>query len=327
MLIDQTRYLWVSLQIDSIFPWSARLVVTEERTRDLINNLPKSLPDAFERALEGIIDKSYKGKILKLVMAAESPLSIDEIRVALALKLGDATAWYAERVPSDGAQLISLCGGSLLDVDEEDGKVRLIHHSVKTHVLSQATSTKTVPYHFSLEEAHNFVGSVCVTYLNLPIFESRLLVSRKLQAEKLVDKVKASINQNNSMISFLAQHVKPRKRASWKAYQFDLGRLALEGQTSRLADDFDPRCFKAYALDSWLIHTRFFKKHNSSIGSCWNLWLRLLSGHVEEVKPPFEAATEGDPTALLWARSTLHFGLLRVVLHKRLPTRRTKSCT
>lgn len=56
-----------------------------------------NLPDAFEKALEGIMDKSYRGRILKLAMAAESPLAIADLRAALALKIGDAQKWYVSR--------------------------------------------------------------------------------------------------------------------------------------------------------------------------------------------------------------------------------------
>lgn len=93
---------------------------------------------------------------------------------------------YPDRVPRDGAQLITLCGSDLLEV-EEDGKVRFIHHSIVNHIFSPATRPITNFHHFSLEDAHNFAGSMCVTYLNLPLFESRMMLSRKIQAENLVE--------------------------------------------------------------------------------------------------------------------------------------------
>lgn len=322
MLTSDPRYLWISLQIDSIFPSYAKTVITEERTRDLITNLPKDLPDAFERALERIIDKTYQGNLLKLVMAAKYLLTIDEVRMVMALRLGDTRKWYPERVPKDGAQLIALSGGNLLDIDEEDGKVRFIHHSVLKHLLSPARNTSTIPYHFSLEQAHNFTGSMCVTYLNLPLFESRMIASRKVEADEILEKMTTEAKRNHSMISLLAQHMKPRKRLSPTPYQLDLGRLILQSQTLRLAEDFDPRCFASYALANWLYHTRFFHKDDREVGSCWTLWWRLLSGHIEQVKPPFTPVTESSVKAvLLWAKSNQHYGLLRIVLQKCLHTR------
>lgn len=130
-----SRYLWVSLQLDSIFPSQSKTVVTYEHILNLINNLPKDLPEAFERALEEIIDDRYGDSIMKLVMAAPSPLSVDELRVALAVVPGDP-AWYAAKLATNESQLIPLCGGNLLEVDEEDGKIRFIHHSVKEGISS-----------------------------------------------------------------------------------------------------------------------------------------------------------------------------------------------
>lgn len=69
-------------------------------------NLPKDLPEAFERALEGIADKRYEGRIMKLVMAAVSPLTLDEIRLALTVTPGEST-WRPSRLPHDGFQLVS----------------------------------------------------------------------------------------------------------------------------------------------------------------------------------------------------------------------------
>lgn len=289
-----------------------------------------NLPDAFEKALEGIMDKSYQGRILKLVMAAESPLAIADLRAALALEIGDAQKWCPNRVPRDGAQLITLCGGDLLEVDEEDGRVRFIHHSVINHILPPATRPSTNFYHFSLENAHNFAGSVCVTYLNLPPFESRMMLSRKIQVENLVERV---TKPDDSVISLLMQHMKSRKRAS-APYNFDITQLvALGGQTSLQTDDFDPRCFKDYASKNWLFHTRHFRQDDIQSESCWPLWWRLVSGQVQQMTLPFQSLKQIPSQedycfseALTWVQANGHTGVLITVFSECTYTRRDKLC-
>lgn len=123
---------------------------------------------------------------MKLIMSAVTPLSLDEIRVALCVVLGEPV-WHPEKMAKDGSQLITLCGGNLLDLDEEDGKVRFIHHSVIQHLLSPAASDSTIPYHFSNEDAENFMGATCVTYLHLSVLDSRITVTRNLQSRGVLE--------------------------------------------------------------------------------------------------------------------------------------------
>ncbi|KUI69629.1 Vegetative incompatibility protein HET-E-1 [Cytospora mali] len=263
ILGSQGMYLWVSLQLNTIFPSDAQTVTTDEQILGLIENLPKGLPETFERALENITDKRYDGRIMKLILAAVSPLTLDELRVALTVTPGELI-WRPVSLPHDGFQLISLCGGNLLELDEEDNRVRFIHHSVIQHLLSTATSPYTHPYHFSDRDAEQYIGSVCVTYLNLPCFERRLTVTKKIRGDDLTGKIRATMRQESgtALVGRLARYFKSRERAHPASTLFDIGRLASEIQATRLADHLDPLCFKDYAVHNWLLHTRFFNKED-----------------------------------------------------------------
>lgn len=278
----------------------------------MIFNLPQNLPEALERALEGIIDNSYEGKILQLVLAAECPLTVDELRVALTVSPGE-TVWYGEKLPKDGAQLMCLCGGILLEVDDEDGKIRFIHHSVIQHLLTPATRPSTAPFHFSLEDAHNFAGSVCVTYLHLPVFESRMIMSNKLRGAEVAEKARVGAEKAPPVISLLLQHIKSEKRASRASYDFDLGLLALRDEACRREDSFDFRSLHKYASDNWLSHTRYFMKYDTQGGNCWDLWWRIVCGQLDHVKLPFDAPDVIPLSALDWASSNEHYPLMRSI--------------
>lgn len=279
----------------------------------MIFNLPQNLPEALERALERIIDKSYEGKILQLVLAAECPLTVDELRVALTVSPGE-TVWYGEKLPKDGAQLMCLCGGILLEVDDEDGKIRFIHHSVIQHLLTPATRPSTAPFHFSLEDAHNFAGSVCVTYLHLPVFESRMIMSNKLRGVEVAEKARVGAEKAPPVISLLLQHIKSEKRASRASYDFDLGLLALRDKACRREDSFDLRCLHKYALHNWLSHTRYFIRYYGTQGSnSWDLWWMIVCDQLGHVKLPFDAADVMPLSALDWASSNEHYPLMRSV--------------
>ncbi|KAF3759978.1 hypothetical protein M406DRAFT_353953 [Cryphonectria parasitica EP155] len=247
---SQGMYLWVSLQLDAIFPSNSKTVVTNERIFNLVMNLPRDLPEAFERALGGIIDKSYEEKIFKLVMAAESPLTIDEMRIALAITPGNVL-WDPHKIPRDGEQLIALCGGDILELDEEDSR------------------------------AHNFTGSVCVTYLNIPDLGSQIAMTQPLDAKEVPQRSMMSVQREEPTLSRIVQLIKSSKRAP---------------------ESLGVHAFKKYALVNWFIHTRFFRSDDESLGACWDLWWHLLSGHVAQVKPHFSDQVQDSQSALIWAK-------------------------
>ncbi|KAJ0120131.1 hypothetical protein J7T55_000986 [Diaporthe amygdali] len=311
----QGMYLWVSLQLDTIFPIDSKVVLTDRQILRLITHLPRNLPEAFERALENVLDCRYQGRIMKLVLSAVTPLDLYEMRVALCVVPG-ASVLHPEEIAKDGRQLITLCGGNLLDLDEEDEKVRFIHHSVIQHLLSPAASRRTMPYHFASDDAENFMGAICVTYLNLPILDSRLSVTKNLQSQHLLDEVVKTTRQSLPVVSRLVQHIKSRKHKQARPSQIDIGQIVTQMQTACIQEDIDTLCFAHYATSHWIFHTRFFNEENQDCRKSWNLWWRLLYGDVAAVKPPCPNLEEDSFPALLWAVKQAHGSLFRNILPK-----------
>lgn len=249
---------------------------------------------------------------MKLVMAAATPLSLDEIRVALCVVHGEPI-WHPGKIVRDGTQLISLCGGNLLELDEEDGKVRFIHHSVIQHLLSPAESQNTAPYHFTAEAAENFIGATCVTYLYLPVLDSRITVTRSLQSLGMLDNVVGATREASPRVSLLVQHIRSREQRRARPSSFDIGHVLAQIQATRTQQDLDPRCFEPYATSNWVIHTRFFDENARYCKETWRLWWRLLNGGLATVTPPLACADLGEQPypALLWAVENAHGSLFR----------------
>lgn len=250
---------------------------------------------------------------MKLVISAVTPLHIDEMRVALNIVLGDPL-WHGDRIAKDGAQLISLCGGNLLDLDEEDRKVRFIHHSVIQHLLLPAASPSTTAYHFTLEDAQNFTGSTCVTYLNLPTFDDRMTIARNLKSDDLLDNIVQSNQQNSSVVSRVVQHIQFRDNKRGRTSQIDIGRIVTEIQAARIKDDLDPRSFLRYATSNWLSHTALFDEEIQECKKTWKLWWRLLYGGVAIVTPPCPNIAGEPLPALVWAVKKAHGSLFRNII-------------
>lgn len=250
---------------------------------------------------------------MKLIMSAVTPLSLDEIRVALCVVLGEPV-WHPEKMAKDGSQLITLCGGTLLDLDEEDGKVRFIHHSVIQHLLLPAASESTMPYHFSNEDAENFMGATCVTYLHLSVLDSRITVTRNLQSRGMLDNVIGTTQDSLPGVNRWVQHIKSREHKRTRSYQFDIGHVVSQIQAARIQQDIDPRCFAPYATSHWVSHTRFFDDKIQYCKESWTLWWRLLNGSVATVTPPCADLDKKPCLALLWAVEHGHGSLFRNVL-------------
>lgn len=308
------RYLWVSLQLDSLFPANSKVVNTDDQVLNLITNLPRDLPEAFEQALERIPDRQYEGRIMKLVMSAVTPLDINEIRVALCVVVGEPV-WHPEKIAKDGSQLISLCGGNLLDLDEEDRKVRFIHHSVIQHLLQPAARESTIPYHFAIEEAENFAGATCVTYLNLPILDSRMVVTKTLHSTDMLDNVVGTTRRSVPIVSRLIEHIKSRDNKRAQPSTIDIGQLVTRIQATQTQQTLEPRCFAHYATTHWVFHTRFFDEKNIDCKS-WKLWWQLLHGIVATVTPPCPNLEAESYPVLLWAVEHGHGSLFRIFVQE-----------
>ena len=129
----QGMMLWLSLQIEDICPKYTQELRTDAEIVDILGNLPKDLPGAFDKALSKMDDGNQGSKVFKLVASAEPPMNMDELRVASNVEPGNTT-WDNSTLIGTGKALISAYGGSLLDIDEEDLRVRFIHYSVLLHL-------------------------------------------------------------------------------------------------------------------------------------------------------------------------------------------------
>ncbi|KAI5795824.1 ankyrin repeat-containing domain protein [Pyronema domesticum] len=123
--------------------------------------MPRALHDAFKVTIDRI--KSQKPvivkqamDILKWVFLANEPLSIEELRHALAVEPGDKNLDWDNFVD---AQFLLQCCLGLVIVDESTLTVRLVHKSLQDYLKSQYDQ----PLLF--EEGHDEIAHICVTYV------------------------------------------------------------------------------------------------------------------------------------------------------------------
>lgn len=166
----------MALQIDALFPLHGSTLRSPSDILKLLENPPKDLAEAFNQALHRISDTRYGKTIFQLIATAKRPLTISELKIALHVKPGD-TDWTSITLslPQDETAIVGLCGGDLLEIDEEDMTVRFIHHSVVQHLQQPMLSEhQSTPCHFREYEADIHMGLICTTYLNYSIFNTAL---------------------------------------------------------------------------------------------------------------------------------------------------------
>jgi len=317
----QGMYLWVSLQIEAILPTQPGTITISEDVIDILGKLPRSLPEAFDQAISRILDKRYTQRIFDLVAAAVSPLSGEQIKVALAVTPGNKT-WDNGKLPDmPPGRLVAASGGSLLEFDEEDGLVRFIHHSVLAYLAEPNMSD--APYHIKLRRAETYMGSICVTYLSYGAFDTRLsLCHQDVDVDEVARKVKQVAGSRNPFLAHIIRHLKNDKRR--KTEQFNL--LSAVQQIQVRGDD-QVKCFLPYAQTHWMHHTRFFNADTSTEPGHtevdYSLWKTLVEGTSgsEVAKPPWGGDMPDIVSLFDYASRSNHFAVFQYILRCRLDYR------
>lgn len=174
---SQGMFLWAALQIESLCSME-----TDNAIRLALENLPKGLPETFERILQRSektgSSPSYQRPILELLSVAQRPLTVDELREALSVLPGD-TNWDPSRLLNNIMKVLACCG-SLVCIDEEELTLRLVHHSVKQYLLGGLVQTQNDRiwngnHSIAEKSAHDRMSGIIITYLNYSVFDRQLV--------------------------------------------------------------------------------------------------------------------------------------------------------
>ena len=311
-------YLWVALQLDAIFPLYEDRLLSDSDIAYMMENLPQGLPATFERALGRISDTRYGQAIFKIVAAATRPLTIDELRITLNIEPGNIV-WDHTRLPYNGKSVVRLCGGSLLEVDEKSDSVRFIHNSV-IHYLLIESPDPTLRYQFTATDAETFLGEICVTYLNLSIFQTQIMKRQNLLmnsdhlAKKVTNLTRDTDKITNKLVGALQMH---RRK---QAINVDVGPLLQRLQKSSTAES-DVYAFAKYANEHLLHHTIHLTASGQGDDKTHQLFATLVATKFDS----FVSETPLIQSSLLlsieqkvdWAIKKGHKALLSALLDRR----------
>jgi ankyrin repeat protein len=165
------RFRWAYCQLDSL----RRLGCIPSSIRKALDELPTTLDDTYERALQGIPKEKWHHaqRLFQCLVAAVRPLRVKELAEVLTLNFDSVTApgllegWRPEN-PEEA--LLSTCS-TLIAIAENAGSkiIQFSHFSVKEYLTSDRLRNFKVgnlcDFHISLDAAHTTLARACLAVL------------------------------------------------------------------------------------------------------------------------------------------------------------------
>ena len=212
------RFRWVFCQLDTLRRCMASSI------RKALNELPTTLDDTYERALQEIPKEKWQHahRLFQCLVAAIRPLRVNELAEIFAIKFdADRSLSLMEGWRPENAEeaVLSACSTLIAIIENKGSKiVQFSHFSVKEYLTSDRLQTSKVGtlcnYHIPLDAAHTILARACLTVL--------------LQLDENVDK---ECLRTFPLASYAAKH--------WvKHAQFDSVASRIQDDMERL---FNPR--------------------------------------------------------------------------------------
>ena len=163
------RFRWVFCQLDTLRRCMPSTI------RKALDELPITLDDTYERALQGIPKEKWQHahRLFQCLVAGIRPFRVEELAEIFAIKFdGDRAlnlleGWRPEH-PEEA--VLSACSTLITIVDNNGSKIaQFSHFSVKEYLTSDRLKTAEIGnicnYHISLDAAHTILARACLTVL------------------------------------------------------------------------------------------------------------------------------------------------------------------
>ncbi|KAJ0327316.1 hypothetical protein COL5a_006108 [Colletotrichum fioriniae] len=161
---DRT-FLWVSLVFDAIERLQSRKLSSIAKSLD---SLPDDLDQLYESAWAAFIDHEASHKLLGIILAANRPLKLEEVNIALSLGMNITSLEGLEQeLEPDAEYTIKQLGGFFIRII--DSTVFLVHQTAREFLLGSRADAarKEGKTRIQLAVAESDLGGSCVRLLAL----------------------------------------------------------------------------------------------------------------------------------------------------------------
>ena len=284
---------------------------------EALEQLPVGMTETYARILRRISSSPRRSllasKALKWIVCAKRPLKITELAEAIAFSPEDKQ-WDPNKIP-DALQVLRSCG-NLVTFDEQDQSVRLVHHTVQQHLLSDTSEDALKHLHFNEAEGNIHAGKICITYLLFSDFETQLVnMPPELDIirvqEALISEMPHALDLGTLFIT------------AWKTFRKLKGstRTPNINASAMFPKRNPPSCtlqqkylFLDYTINHWTSHTISF----TPVLDLWDKFkdVALYKASTFDIRPWGSSQLAGElPHMLLfrWAVHNGHMALLEVL--------------
>ncbi|KAI1853098.1 hypothetical protein JX266_001804 [Neoarthrinium moseri] len=145
-------FLWVALVLKEL-----EITISEQQINEVLDQVPSEMDDVYRRILVGLQsvprNEDLAKAILRWTVCAARPLTISELKEALALDTGHI-------IPRLETVVGSICGW-LVDVGENN-TVNVVHETVRSYLTRPGLDSD---YAIERRKAHSQVAEVCLSFL------------------------------------------------------------------------------------------------------------------------------------------------------------------
>ncbi|OPB45793.1 hypothetical protein A0O28_0093600 [Trichoderma guizhouense] len=223
--IHNQTYLWVFLTLEWI-ETEINNKINEVAIRKVISTLPRTVDEAYDKILSKSTDVEETKKLLHIVVAAERPLTLAEMELALVIRPHHQSYEDLALRPSDRVSkyIRDLCGLFITITDE---KIYLLHQTAKEFLVpnNNANSQEYNPaqaedvlpkgrssgltWKSSLipSESHRILCRICIWRLLFTQFEDQALLTTGDVTEFLCDNLFFEYSAKNWAAHFRASNI------------------------------------------------------------------------------------------------------------------------
>ncbi|KAH7190109.1 ankyrin repeat protein [Fusarium oxysporum] len=301
-------FLWVTFLINEVC-----IASCDDDIRQSLRSLPKDLEETFARALSRILFRQKKAelvqKVFRWVAAAKRPLTLDEIREAVSIDVGQPYL-KTERLVREMSPIVLWCENLLQVTEEQPQSLQFAHSTIHDFITKGDLPIQLSDFHVDLEVADHFAGEICITYLHLNNFKTT--VARRPQPLRVnpVAMAGTALGQGSKVTELTTRFVDVLGCPKGKANPDLAGTLISYDRADGLDRLQQNHPFLKYAAKHWVSHTANFQKGRSST---WSLWYQITTnGHALAHVPWQESIFHrNEEVILIWSHQTHHYALLR----------------
>ncbi|KAH7113921.1 hypothetical protein B0J13DRAFT_460468, partial [Dactylonectria estremocensis] len=307
---------WVTFQIDELCSTHSN-----DDIRRALQNLPESLEETFNRALDRIL-KRREAKIAQRAFtwigAANRPLSLEQLHEVLPIEIKQPYS-KPEQSLNRIKNIQSWCE-NLIQIDKELRIVQFAHHSISQFLSGKPHQPQLTKFHFNIKKADHFTREIYITYLSFSNFQTALTRrSRPLKPFKPTNIAVIALNNKSGLATSVSRLRSFSRTSRETPANFEVTRF-LEShrkQSATVAQVQNEHPFLAYASEGWLLHSSAFEEGKSKT---WYTWRNLMMSDNELAQRPWSHTQHPlyDERIVKWAREAKHYALVGLILENSL---------